>query len=502
MRKLAILLLCIAVSLIQACQNYEDFREIDRVDYSPELALPLVHSSLSIDEALEASDEISFLTIGPDGSISLDYTQQQSTQRASDLLQELEDFPIAMTDSIMQVQADLFDNLAVQKLHLKNGTLEFELQSSHPEDIDVLIQFPGLTKNGAPFEISTEIIYEGSSPVNSSINPLPINNFELAMPNGMLEMRYEAYTASGERVLLDIITGMARDWQYDYIEGVWAREEFVIEKDTVEIDIFENWVSGEINFEDPKLHIDLKNSIGFPVQFQIVNMEAITTEGTTIPFSSTLDDGYALAYPGISEQGVEKTTLITLDKNNSNIISVLNARPTSIIYEIVATINPEELNVSGFVEEESQLRGTLSVELPIYGTADNFTLESVSDFDLEEVDEISEAEFKLITDNGIPVDMSMQVYFTDDQEVIIDSLFNDQHTIIAAPETAANGTVTSTNEQTTFVTITKERMDMIQQAQKLKIQARMSTANEAMTPVRISVDQEVEVRAGVKLKVE
>ncbi len=501
MRKLALMLFCTAVLLIQSCQNFDNFGEIDRIDHNPEFAIPLVHSSLSIQQALDASDNISILNIAADGSMSLDYTQEQSTTKASTLLSVIDDFPIAMIDSFTSVPVDIFENLSIHKLHLKEGTLEFEIQSSHTEDLDVYISFPGITQDGSPFEVSTELKYEGSSPVVTSINARSIADFELSMSNGEIEMRYEAYNNAGERVLVDLITGVARSWQYDYIEGVWNKEEFLIQKDTVEIDIFDNWVNGEVNFADPQLHIHLKNSIGFPVQMKIQNMEAITHDGNKILFSSNFEEGIDIAYPGLNEPGAEKTSTITLDKNNSNIVSILNARPKSIIYEVKGIINPNEAQEAGFVSDESQLKGIISVKLPLYGMANNFTLESISDFELDEIDEIEEAEFKIITNNGIPVDLNMQVFFTDEQETVIDSLFEDWQQIMAAPDTGANGSVINSNEQINLVAISEARMNAIQQAKKIKIQANISTANAATTPVRIYAEQEMEVRAGVKLKV-
>lgn len=500
MRKLSLVLFCTAALLFQACQKYEDFREIDRVSYTPELAVPLVYSSLSLDEILESEGASSYLTIAEDGSMSLDYNQEEVSKEASELIDPIQDFQFILADSFMSVPVQIFDKLSVTALSLKNGSLSFDIQSSHTEDINLKIIIPGMTQNGTPFEVQTALNYQGSTPVAASIPAEAIKDFTLNMPDGLLDIRYVAYNTSGTRVKLDMITGEARDWEYDHIEGVWSNETFTIDQDTIDIDVFENWVDGEVNFEDPKLKINLRNSIGFPMQMRIQNMVAYTADGTSIPFSSMLDDGYNISYPALTEIGQEQSDIITLDKSNSNIVSVLNNRPKYITYEVIAVINPEDENVVGFVSDQSKLTGDVTMELPIYGTAAGFTLETISDFDIEEVNKIEQAEFKIITNNAIPLDLQMQIYFTDADEKVIDSMFQAQRIFLAAPETGANGDVLAASEQSNIVTVGTEKMAIIQEVKKVKINATVSTANEASSPVRILSTQKVEVKMGAKLK--
>ncbi len=502
MRKLSYVLFCTCTLLVYSCQNYEDFREVDRVDHNPELAIPLVNSSLSLDDILENEEDFSFLTIAPDGSMSYNYSQDPVEKAASELIEEMEDFPLALVDSFMSVPVQLFENFTVSKLNLKNGTIAFDIQSSHTEDINLKITFPGMTQNGSPFEMQSIIEYQGTTPTTTSISPTSIQNFALNLAGGNLDIRYEAYNNAGQRVLLDLITGEAKDWTYSSIEGIWANETFTVNSDTIEVDLFDDITDGEISFADPKLILDIQNSIGFPVQMKIENMMAYTVDGNSIPFTSIFSDGYNLKYPGLNEMGQETSDQIVLDKNNSNIISILNARPKYIVYDVVGIINPEDAQTTGFIAEDSKVKGEFSIEIPIYGTASDFTIESISDFELEDIEQISHAEFKLITDNGIPLDLEMQVYFMDENGLEIDSLLQGQTALLSAPEMGANGAVINTTEQTNIIEIPAERVNLIQTAKQIKVKASLSTANQGMTPVRILSTQELKVRLGAILGID
>jgi len=502
MRKLSLVLFCAFVLLFQACQNFEDIKEIDSVEHSPEFAVPLVNSTLSLNDVLENDDDLSFLEIDPDGAMTAKYTQENMEQAASELIQEMEDFPVVLIDSFMSVPVNLFENLSVSQLNLKNGTLEFDIQSSHTEDIDLTITFPGMTKNGVPFQVQTSMDYQGNTPVSTNIPATPLQDFELSLAGGNLEIRYEAYNTMGDRVLLDLISGEAKNWEYSSIEGVWENETFPLDNDTIDIDLFGNSIAGQISLEDPKLAIDLVNSIGFPVQLKIQNMTAYLEDGTSMAVSSILNSGYTLNYPALNEMGQEKMDQIVLDKNNSNIISVLNAQPKYIIYDIIAVMNPDSTTANGFITENSKIEAKATLELPIYGTASGFTLESTTAFDVEDVDVVEYAEFKLVTNNGIPVDLNTQFYFLDDLDNVIDSLFENQQSILQAPEIGANGTVISTTEETNIINIPADKFYRIQSATKVKVNAAFSTANQGTIPVRILTSQELEVRMGAKFGLE
>lgn len=496
MRKLSLVLSCTCLFLLQSCENYQDIRDIDRVDHEPEIAVPLFSSDLSVNDVLDEYGEIDFLHIHPDGSMSLNYAQEQVQKKFDELIPEMEDFPIILPDSFVSIPIQFMGNVQATRLGLKKGTIRFDIQSSHTEDIDVSISFPGIRKDGMSFSVQTNLAYQGNTPFSTAITPQDLQGYDLFLTNGQMEVRYEAYDNSGERVLLDMVSGMTEGWEFQDAEGILASESYDISIDTVTIDLFESWTEGQIDFEDPKLRIDLSNSIGFPVRLQVKNMTAHTLDGEAIPVSSVFSEGFDLKFPAINQIGQIETDQVVLDKTNSNIISIFNAQPESITYELVATINPEDNDIPGFISEESIVAGAVTVDIPIYGTASGFTFESNTDFDLEEVEEVSHVEIKLITDNSIPLDLDLQVYFTDVNDQIIDSLFDHQRALLTAPEIAANGMIMNTTEQTTLIEVTAERFEHFRQASQVKLKAAISTANNAQTPVKILDHQKVAVRMG------
>ena len=260
-------------------------------------------------------------------------------------------------------------------------------------------------------------------------------------------------------------------------------------------------MDGDISFEDPRIAIQVENSFGIPMSARLLNVKAITAAGNEINLTTSINS-FDLNYPAINEIGESKTTTFYLDRNNSNIKDILDTRPTKILYEIEGTLNPQDINDLVFLTDQSTLASILKIELPIHGTASGFTVQTSAEMDLQDIENISDAEFKLITDNGLPIDVDFQMYFQDENENIIDSLFNEPQAVLSSAAIDTNGNTVGTTESITFVDMPKDRMTMIQNAKAALINVSFSTTNNGNSSVIINSSQNVEIRMGAKIGLE
>ncbi len=492
---------------LSSCQNFEDFKEIDEVDTEAEYAIPLINTTTSLQDILDEvgdQNDLSGLIIADDGSMKVSYQNEPISQNIKELYEDIPSFPLFLPFNSNEIPFQFIEDISVEKLHMSDGTLSFDLESNHPEDIDVLITIPNLTKNGLVFNVMTELIFTGSAPTQASTSSIPLEDYILDVSDGTLQVYYQAVNGDGVSLPINPITGMAENWDYDYIQGVWARDTFNLSMDTLEIDIFDNWVDGDITFANPRLRITIDNSFGFSTMASIDELKVVTANDEIMHLQSTLfDDPIYLDYPGLMETDVTKQTVLDLNNTNSNIAEVLNAHPKLIIYSLSAIINPDEdPNTSGFMTDESAIGVSLETELPIHGTASGFEIEEPIESDLSGLDDIEWAEFKIITDNGLPVDLGIQLYFTNEAGEKIDSLYTDYENITQSAEINGTGDVISSTEKVSYVEITAERMENIKQSNKLLIGATFSTANEGNTPVKILTTHELNIKVGMKVSLE
>ncbi len=487
--------------LLSGCKKFEDIRVVEDIAYDAEFAIPLINSRISLQDILDNEDDIAILEIDEDGNMILNYEAEFKNNTANELLGEIPSFPLILVDTNMTVPIQVFDNLEVTSISLNSGTLSFDLQSGLAENINVTIMIPQLTKNGFPFSTNIDLVYQGSLPVTASIGQLSVEGYMLDLSTNSLQVNYEAITNSGDHVVLDLVTGIADNWSYDLVQGIWAQQTFLISDDSIEIDLYGSWLEGDISFEDPRIAIQIENSFGFPVGVRLKNVVAITSAGNEVSLTTTTDN-FEVNYPTFNELGEAKTTTFYFDKNNSNIKDIINMRPTKLYYEIEGIMNPNDTNDPGFVTDQSNLTSLLTMELPIYGTASDFTVQTSSEIDLQNIENISDAEFKIITDNGMPLDIDLQLYFQDKNGNIIDSLFNEEQALLGAAAIDIHGNTTNSTEMTTYIDVPKERMLMIQSASNVLINASFSTSNNGATPVIINSSQDVAVRMGAKIGLE
>lgn len=484
-----------------SCSNFEDAGEIDEVKWNAELAAPLAQGKISLQDILDEVDDLSFLEVNNDGSMNVYYEDDPQSQSVSEWLGTFPDFPLAITDTVMSVPFTVFPDFSVSSVDLKVGTLSFRIHSQLEEDVDVTITIPSLTKNGVPFRMSTRVLYQGSLPATSNIDATSIEGYVLAANAGNIELGYDARTLNGDRVEVSLITGAAENWAYSIVEGVWANGEFELKKDSIEINIFDNWVDGDITLTDPKLTIDVDNSFGFATRVSVKSLVVTTIDGEKIPLESEiLDDGFMLDFPSINEQGDSRRTSFTFDRNNSNIDVILNSRPTGIVYEIIAEINPDGSTDPGFTADDSEIVTTVKVDIPVYGTAAGFTIENETEVDLDDFDNVEKAEIKILSENEIPIDLNVQIYFADANNQVFDSLFVIPNHIVKAAKVDANGVVTENTVDENYIDISSSRFELLRQAENLKIHAGFSTYNDGQVPVRITTLQELDLKLGIKVE--
>lgn len=493
---IAILIICIL--LLSGCKKLEDIRVVEDINYNAEFAIPLINTRVSLQDILDSEDDISILEIDENGNMTLNYEAEFEYNSASELIGVIPSFPLVLLDTNTVIPFEVFDNVQPNSISLKSGTISFNLQSGISENINITLRIPQLTKDGLPFTTNFELFYQGSLPVTATIDPLSVEGYTLDLSQNSIEVNYEAITGSGDYVIVNLITGMAENWNYDLIKGIASQYTFNISKDTIDINLFNGWLNGDISFEDPRIAFQVENSFGIPMSAKLINVVAITSSGNEISLTTT-SNSFELNYPSISEIGESKTTVFYFDKNNSNIKEIIENKPTKILYEIEGTVNPQNINEIGFITDQSNLTSLLKIELPIHGTASGFTIQTTVALDLQDIENIGDVEFKLITNNGLPIDVDFQMYFQDENENIIDSLFNQAQTVLSSATIDTNGNTNNTTEVTTFINIPKERMLMIQQANTALLNVSFSTSNNGNTPVIINSSQYVEIRMGAKI---
>ena len=111
--------------------------------------------------------------------------------------------------------------------------------------MEVQFTVPNLIKDGVEFTKSFTCNYEGDLPVEKT-GIFAMNDYELTSDDNSINIIYEAIKADGTRdTLTDVIMAFA-NFEFSYAEGFLGTDIYEIGKDTIEIDFFEDWITGSI----------------------------------------------------------------------------------------------------------------------------------------------------------------------------------------------------------------------------------------------------------------
>jgi len=507
MRALFILMwlwLPLVALILPSCNQLNSISTIENLEVQADYAIPLINSTTSIQDLLEASEtDATLINTTSDGTLAFNYQSNGPTVEAGQLFTDIPDFPFAVPNEPTTVPLEIFPGVDLETLELKSGTMNFEILSSIQEDLNIQIIFSNLIKNGQPFTIIEQLIDQGQAPQEFRFDEIDISGYHLNLDNGNMTIAYSATKMSdGSSVILDLVAGWGRDWQYDFASGNFSNQAFNIEKDTLIIDLFDLGFDGELSLADPQLNLDFENSFGLDIHARITELSMINALGESVPLTGPVaTEGFLLAAPQLNEVGTVKASTLTLNKDNSNIVEMLAIQPQKIIYQLGAEINPTNNSEVSFIQPQSKITTAIRAVVPAHGTFKMQT-EQETEVDFGQPDQLKSASFKLITTNEMPFGAAVQFYFMDENNSIIDSLFNNQEMILTGAPLGTDGFPTTPTPLTTEIEVPNHRIEAMNLSKKMLMRINLATTNNGQTLARITPEQVLSVQLGAILSIE
>ncbi|MCB0629820.1 MAG: hypothetical protein KDD15_08810 [Lewinella sp.] len=498
--------------LAAGCNQFQEFEDITTVDYQAEYAVPIVNTTLSLEDILTKLDDRTTLVVDPDGLIRLQYSGEVLRQTSADVFANINEtiasvplIPIASKHQPLPFSSP--DGLQMDRLDLKAGSFYYTAQNEHPFSIQFSISSEQVTRNGIPLKLTGTIAPyggTGTKPVLTNLfSPLLLNGYQIIPQNDTVYIDYEALDPLGNPVDLSAVVIRIQDLDFYYVEGYLGNQIYEGGRDTIFIDFFDQWTQGDVYFAEPRITLNIENSFGIPTRsiFEVFNV--FTVHNEVLPIESTfIDQGIDFPYPTLAEKGQIKEGQFVFTKDNSNIDQVLGAGPIAVDYEVNALTNPDQLtNIRGFITDDSYYNVRIDVDLPLYGQARDFLARDTFALDFSTFQKVTAAEFKLVTENGLPLSVDIQGYFMDENGQTLDSLLQQQERVVAAAPVNQDGVVTESTKEIKFIDIDEARFEQLRSAKELLIVASFSTVNEGRVPVKVLNNQSTDIRLGAILKV-
>ncbi|MEL7063324.1 MAG: hypothetical protein AAFP00_06265 [Bacteroidota bacterium] len=132
---------------IVGCEILDETTRLQTPDWQPDIAIPLIDASVSIEDLLDVVDSSTFLTFDPEGRVGLTYETDLITATGKDIV-VLPNLFIPMPSEAI---AFTFPLTSIQTIGLAQGQLSLAFNSNTSEASEVTLNIQGLKKEGLDF---------------------------------------------------------------------------------------------------------------------------------------------------------------------------------------------------------------------------------------------------------------------------------------------------------------------------------------------------------------
>lgn len=507
---------------LHSCIKDYDFDKIKIADWNPEIAAPLVSSVLTMNDLIENSEGY-FFEDPASGQVFMVYESDVSSGILDDYLilpdQSLnteEEFilpPIIPGDSFViaygqEFQMDLPGGERLDSLQV-NASFNLHIESDINHNGSIQVYLPFILCDGQELNFSLDHTYSGTLPIiidhQIDLSGCTIRTFTNGTNYNILNPQYKLTLFGDNNPILSpyhINMGESLvniDFQKAY-GFLGSREEIL--SDTIEIDVFNSAIQGSVEIDSVILKLNVKNYFGLPVRIQPRELWGYTNLNFPYIFRvSDLPEYFNVNAPVIENIGEAALTKISI--RSADIASVLNNSPTKFYYDFAAQLNYGGSSGSNFILDTSKVDMSVQVEVPLSGSISALVLEDTVGFDLEGIDELEQAGFRIFIENTFPLDVEFQGYLLDETGSVIDSLFNGFNLIIGSGPIgpAPDLRVVSPGLNTTDIVFSSDQIANLLRTKNLLLKGMLHSSNSQRVKVYGDSYLKVQIGANVRLNV-
>ena len=514
--------------LLPGCKKDFQFDKVKDLSWNPDIALPLVNDSITFKKILTQGGASDHLYIDESGNISILYYYNNDAfkLKPSDLIKlapasfsfqhqvtsaeqaelSTSDLPIPPVTFTFPLNGNATDQ-RVDKVRVKKGNIRVTTNNTFNNAGSMTISILNATKNGAQFSFTIEPFSSGPRQYNIKLDSV---YFDLSSSSNTLKaevqglLRQSGSPVAGDEIRADFQISIDT---ISWFEGFLGLQTFDGLQDTIRVNVFNNaYTLGEVYFMDPQASITIINSVGVPAEVTIEKLVAINdVTGSTLDIANRLGSGtvFPIPSPLITATSPAITTMNYTNDNTGNAMNdFFNLKPDHVAFQIKTVINPTGTPLN-FFSDASLLYDTLRVKLPLWGHFDHLTFVDTFDLAIDKPEELEYLEFHTKIRNGMPITGVMQIYFTDVDYHVIDSLAGNDPILIREapvdPSTYLPYPGMYGEKDTTYI-LNTQRMQNLKGVKKMLLKAVLNSANQGQSDVKLRENQAIRLNFSARAK--
>jgi hypothetical protein len=504
-----VLIIALLMSLVSCIKEEFNSDVFDpTLQINPGIAAPIGWAKYRLDEILFDSLNPGELIIGQDSFITFIYNQDLISVDASEIIS----IPDVMPDPVSintPIQIVLDSSMGIIE-YRDTIDIPIALDSTTGAEIDsIVLEFgllninvtsgvPGLMWQtrlsivGIPYHQITPSndIPSATDTLESETIPLnPSNVLRVSMILNLFPPTDGSTLIIDPGPLIEISISLT-EIDYSVIYGYLGSFAINVGPRILPVNFYNGLEEGTYSFSDPNLKIEFINSFGLPISIDLLDLQAIHRDGSTTQITGDSIPGPSneriIAFPQPGQEGMSISDSILLTRDNTdNLFDILETSPVGISMEVNGSTNPAGENHQNFIIDTSSLSISSELFLPMEGYAYLLLLSDTLDFVFgtfydHPPEEIEKLIFRINIKHRFPVDVNLQLYFTDDSYMVLDSLFRDpadQSKIVeAAPDENGDGIADEFEPAPIEIPLSEEQIDNISESHHIIVKGRITTS--------------------------
>ena len=412
------------------------------------------------------------------------------------------------------IQVTLDNNEEITLIEMNTANIDYTLNSGLAENAQVVITLPTSKINNDTTRFTISLGSAGPQSGQLSLdNSITDLTTDPGQPYNSIPFEYKLeLISSGGLIFFDLTDSITlsyeiSDIEFSYVEGYFGQHNFNVDEDSIDFDFgeIEDNISGTITVTDPSVNINITNSIGLPVSIDL-DLTGSNGAGDTQDLNASTMN---IDYPADRDNSPVISTS-SFNKDNTDIVSLIEIRPSEIIYTGGVTVNPlGNQGRDNFVTSESSVIAGLGIEIPLSLRANNLTFLDTLDNPMKpdegkeqdfSFDYVESASLHLQVDNGFPLEIGFIIQLYDSVTSQVLASVNVPALFPAAP-VDANGDVTEPISDTTSIVITGDFFENLETADKLIVTASLNTSENGTQGVRLLTTYTIDFWLGVSTEV-
>lgn len=451
--KIALLLWTVMI-LFTACE-----KDRAKPSWDVDLLVPLLSDTITVDDVLDDR----FFVENPDQSISLVFNEVLFSMNIDSLVKLPDTLltfgvglgflpaPIQLQpgDTVISTQfflpldldSDAVNGLLLEKVILREGDIVFQSYNESNADLMVVLSIDQVwhPETGGFYSVEkvakNELFEKGfdiadyhldlRGPDADTVNMLTYKVSLIIHPDEPGEVTVSPEDSVALNVYFSEII-------IDYSRGYFGHNTFGFGPETFPFDLFEAIDVKKLSFEDAEIKLQIENTYGLEVNFQVEEIKARNSKtGEELALESPLlgmDLFVDRAIELEEEAGNIASYQTEFDFSESNFPEIFDIQPDEFNYRmsLETNVNQDSLNLDNFFYYDHPI--SIAVDARVNGglMVDSLFESARMEWTQVDIASVKAGELKLLFSNAFPFDFSMNLFFEDEDQNIIDTLVYEQ----------------------------------------------------------------------------